>query len=158
MNKLPLDTQFYTLLPKDGSDPIHLNISALEKLLLDQPDLFTLVKGEITESQYKHFIEEQGVEDVGVNRINASIASVPGFAVSLPTTHELQIVDGYHRAVWRYRNGQKDFWAFVIPLEDAIKHAKMEFPSNEFRQYVEKMTADQTPTRKLYQELTGKGF
>lgn len=150
------DEEFYTLIPHDGSPTLHFSITKLRKLLMAEPELFVAVTGPLTPSYIDYLMREGGVEEFNVERITPEIAKFPGFALLFgPDADQPQIIDGAHRAVWRYRNGFKDFTCAALPLEVAKARCLMDFPPG-YAEVAERATKEKLPTREILARMRGQ--
>lgn len=144
-----LQEQFYTCIPYDGSEPFHISIKKMSKLLEAEPHLFTPVEGPLTPDFIDYLLKEQGVEECALEAITPDAAEIPGFAILWDGLY--QIIDGNHRAVKRYRLGLNTFKCWGLPMDIALERCRMEFPDG-FDKIMEQLTRDKVPTRQLMKE------
>jgi hypothetical protein len=89
-----------------------------------------MVQTALTKEVHDLLIKECGIEESFVAKITSERAERPGFAVLWGKEKQhFQIIDGNHRAVWRYRHGLPTFSAYAIPLELAKERCLLQLPA-----------------------------
>ena len=126
----PGNQDYYRLIPRDGTPDLYFSIPKIERLLQAEPLLFRMLQIPLTEELYGYLTHVCGILDSVVAKITPERAEQPGLALLWGEENQnFHIVDGSHRAVWRFRHGLPSFSAHAVPLEIARKRCLLDLPS-----------------------------